>query len=145
MTASLAHGMKASASYSYLFSEATDDAGMPSSSFATGEKLIRRPAHSAALTLEARLVERVTVGGSLTYVGKRDDVDFNAFPSQRVTLPASAVADLAAEVQVLRGGLGRRELSATVRAENLFDAGYDQVVGFRGRPRGVFGGVRFRF
>jgi vitamin B12 transporter len=145
ITASLASGIKASASYSYLFSQATDDAGMPSPSFATGEKLIRRPTHSAALSLDALVLHRVTIGGSLTYVGQRDDVDFNAFPSQRVALPAYAVVDLAAEVQLLHGGLGRRALSATVRAENLFDAGYDQVVGFKGRPRGVFGGARFRF
>jgi vitamin B12 transporter len=32
-----------------------------------------------------------------------------------------------------------------VRVENLFDKQYDQVVGFAGRPRGVYGGARFRF
>jgi outer membrane cobalamin receptor len=32
-----------------------------------------------------------------------------------------------------------------VRVENLFDQHYDQVVGFAGRTRGVFGGARFRF
>jgi vitamin B12 transporter len=137
--------MKTSVTYSYLFSKATDDAGTPSPSFAAGERLIRRPTHSAALTVEARVLQRATVGGSLTYVGQRDDVDFNAFPSQRIALPGYALVDLAAEVQVLRGGPGHRELSATVRAENLFNATYDQVVGFRGRPRGVFGGARFRF
>jgi outer membrane receptor protein involved in Fe transport len=62
-----------------------------------------------------------------------------------VTLPAYGLVDLAGELQLVRGGSGAPELSGTLRVENLFDQQYDQVVGFAGRPRGVFGGARFRF
>jgi vitamin B12 transporter len=143
-TTSVAEGVRASGSYTYLVTEATDDAGMPSASFAAGEQLIRRPAHSAELALRARL-DRVSLGGSVTYVGKREDVDFNEFPSRRVELPAYALVDLAAEVEVLRPGGGRPGVAATLRVENLFNQRYDQVVGFTGRTRGVFGGARFHF
>jgi outer membrane cobalamin receptor len=48
-------------------------------------------------------------------------------------------------VELLRPGAGRAGLSGVLRVENLFDQHYDQVVGFAGRPRGVFGGARVRF
>ena len=81
----------------------------------------------------------------MTYLGRRDDVDFNQFPSQRVELPGYALVDLAGEVELLRAALGRPGVSVVLRVENLFNQGYDQVVGFAGRGRGVFGGARFHF
>jgi vitamin B12 transporter len=145
VTTSFGASLSAKASYTYLDTKATDDAGMPSASFANGQRLIRRPGHSAELAVQGRVFERATLGGSLTYVGRRDDVDFNAFPSVRVELPGYAIVDLAAEVNVLQPGAGRPGLSGVMRVENLFDQRYDQVVGFAGRPRGVYGGARFRF
>jgi vitamin B12 transporter len=145
LTVALTAGVRASASYTYLDTEATDDAGMPSPTFAAGDRLIRRPKHSADLALRARLLERVLLGGSVTYVGRRDDVDFNQFPSQRVELPGYGLVDLAGEVELLRAALGRPGVSVVLRVENLFDQEYDQVVGFAGRGRGVFGGARFHF
>jgi outer membrane cobalamin receptor len=118
---------------------------MPSASFAEGDPLIRRPKHSAALALHARLFSRGRVAGSVTYVGKREDVDFNQFPSQRVELPGYAIVDLAGEVEILRSEAGRAGLAGILRVENVFNQRYDQVVGFGGRPRGVFGGAKFRF
>jgi vitamin B12 transporter len=137
--------VSAKASYTYLETKATDDAGMPSPSFANGQRLIRRPGHSAELALRGRVFDRTTLGGSVTYVGRRDDVDFSQFPSVRVELPGYAIVDLAGEVEILQPAAGRPGLSGVVRVENLFDERYDQVVGFAGRPRGVYGGARFRF
>jgi vitamin B12 transporter len=145
VTAVFGPGVRASASYTYLDTEATDDAGQPSASFAAGERLIRRPKHSAELALRARVFDRALLGGSVTYLGRRDDVDFNQFPSQRIELPAYAIVDLAGEIEVLRSGPGRPGVSGVLRVENLFNQHYEQVVGFAGRSRGVFGGARFRF
>ncbi|HEY8197419.1 MAG TPA: TonB-dependent receptor, partial [Gemmatimonadales bacterium] len=137
--------IRMSASYTYLVAEATDDGGLPSATFAAGERLIRRPGHSAELSARGRVLDRVTLGGSLIYVGSREDVDFNLFPAERVELPGYATVDLATEVEVIQSGPGRPGLSAVLRAENLFDQTYDQVVGFAGRRRGVFGGAKFQF
>jgi vitamin B12 transporter len=145
LTTSLGQGVTASASYTYLLAKATEDGGLPSASFARGERLIRRPAHSAALVLRTRLFDRATLWGSLVYVGRRDDVDFNQFPSQRVELPAYTVVDLAAEVEILSPHYGGPGVSGIVRVENLFNEDYDQVVGFAGRRRGVFGGAKVQF
>jgi vitamin B12 transporter len=144
ISATLSSGLKASASYTYLMAEATEDGGLPSAAFARGEKLIRRPAHSARLAVRARMLGRVTLGGSLVYVGSRDDVDFNQFPSQRLELPSYIVVDAAAEVEILTPGYGRPGLSGVLRFENLFNEDYDQVTGFPGRRRAVFGGVKLR-
>lgn len=145
LTSSLGRAVKVSLSYTYLMAKATDDGGLPSATFAAGQRLVRRPRHSAELSARSRVLDRVTVGGSLIYVGSRDDVDFNQFPAERVELPGYATVDLATEVEVIRAGPGRPGLSGVVRAENLFNRSYDQVVGFPGRRRGVFGGAKFRF
>jgi vitamin B12 transporter len=118
---------------------------MPSASFQLGNPLIRRPKHSGQLAMTARVFDRAALGGSVSYVGRRDDVDFSQFPSQRVELPAYVTVDLATEVDLVRQGFGRPGLSAVLRVENLFNESYDQVVGFQGRRRGVFAGARLRF
>jgi len=145
LTTSPGRDVKLSASYTYLLAEATDDGGLPSATFSTGQRLIRRPVHSAELAVRGRVLDRVTLGGSVIYVGPRDDVDFNQFPAQRVELPGYATVDLATEVEVVRPAPGRPGFSGVLRMENLFNEAYDQVVGFAGRPRGVFGGAKFQF
>jgi vitamin B12 transporter len=135
----------ASASYTYLSTLATDDAGLPSASFAAGSRLIRRPQHAAEVTLRGRVLSRATLGGSVTYTGARDDVDFRAFPASVVRLPAYTMVNVAADLELIRSAPGRPGLSAVLRVENLFNEQYEPVVGFSGRRRGVFGGARFRF
>lgn len=144
-TTSLVAGVRVIGSYTYLTTRATNDGGMPSASFAGGEPLIRRPKHSASLAFRTLLFGRAGVGGSITYIGKRDDVDFSQFPSQRVQLPGYVIVDLAGELELLRPAAGRPGLAGMLRVENVFDQAYEQVVGFAGRPRGIFGGAKFRF
>jgi outer membrane receptor protein involved in Fe transport len=62
-----------------------------------------------------------------------------------VELADYLLVDVAAELEILRPRVGVPGISGTFRAENLFNEHYDQVVGFTGRPRGVFGGVSFRW
>ena len=145
LTTSLGREVKVSASYTYLRAEATEDGGLPSATFAAGQRLVRRPRHSAELAVRSRVLDRVTLGGSVIYVGPRDDVDFNQFPAQRVELPGYTTVDLATEVEVVRPGPGRPGFSGVLRVENLLNQTYDQVVGFAGHRRGVFGGAKFRF
>jgi vitamin B12 transporter len=135
----------ASASYTYLSTLATDDAGLPSASFAAGSRLIRRPQHAAEVTVRGRVLSRATLGGSVSYTGARDDVDFSEFPAAVERLPAYTLVNIAADVELLRATPGRPGLSAVARVENLFNERYEPVVGFAGRRRGVFGGAKFRF
>ena len=53
--------------------------------------------------------------------------------------------DMALNLPVRRA-LGRSPgIELTVRAENIFDASYQQTVGFPGRGRTMLGGVRVEF
>ncbi len=135
------------ASYTYLKTN-VDDAGFASAVggvFENGKPLIRRPRHSFRLDGRARLRERLSLGGAVTYAGRRDDVDFSSFPSARTSLPSYTLVDADAAFDLTRPGAGRIGLTATLKVENLLDAGYQTVFGFRGRQRGVFGGARVVF
>jgi vitamin B12 transporter len=134
----------ASASYTYLSTLATDDAGLPSATFAAGSPLIRRPQHAAEMTIRGRVLSRATLGASVSYTGARDDVDFRGFPAAVVRLPAYLMVNVAGEVELMRAAPGRPGLSGVIRVENLFNDRYEPVVGFTGRRRGVFGGAKFR-
>lgn len=135
------------ASYTYLRTR-VDDAGFASavgSVFENGKPLIRRPKHSLRLDGRARLRDRLSLGAAVTYAGKRDDVDFSSFPSTRTSLPSYTLVDMDAAFDLIQPGAGRVGLTATLKVENLVDADYQTVFGYRGRQRGVFGGARVSF
>ena len=109
--------------------------------FVEGEELIRRPGWSGRLGAGWLVGGRARLGGEVTYVGERTDVDFGPFPSERVVLPSYTLVDLSADLPLVGQGAGP-SLAFTFRAENLFDAKYETVVGFPGRGRTLIGGVR---
>src|SRR5579859_350806 len=124
-----------SAGYTYLATNVVKGDTTPGSEFQTGHPLIRRPARSATASLSAALPFDGSAGVAVSYVGRRDDIDFNTF--QRVSLPAYGRLDLSAQVPVrLVPGL-----SIDTRVDNALNAGYDEVASFRARGRTiVFGG-----
>ncbi|HEU4698004.1 MAG TPA: TonB-dependent receptor [Gemmatimonadales bacterium] len=147
LTAVVTRLLTASASYTWLESEATDDAGRPSASFTVGERLLRRPTHAGEVTLRYQPVDRVSVGGSLAWVGSRDDVVFDpvTFEAKRATLAAYRTVDVSTSVDLFRATPGRPGLTLTARVENLFDAAYEPIAGFPGRGRAVFAGGRVQY
>jgi outer membrane cobalamin receptor len=81
-----------------------------------------------------------SLGTSISYVGKRPDLDFAQFPSPRITLPAYAKVDLSAEyplTDVAHGGL-----AVNARLENLFDKHYEDVLHFKAPGRTILLGGR---
>jgi vitamin B12 transporter len=131
-------------SYTYLKTTVADAgaAGGPGTTFEEGKPLVRRPKHSARVDARSRFADRVSVGVSANYLGARDDIDFNVFPSVRRELPAYVALDADASFDIVHQAGGRPGVTATVRAENLFDKEYDTVLGYRGRGRAVFAGFR---
>ena len=109
--------------------------------FVEGKELIRRPSRSGHLGVRALVTGRAHVGGMLTHVGKRTDVDFGPFPSVRKELPGYLLLDLDGDVNLLGGEAGR-SVAVTLRVENALDKGYQTVVGFPGRGRTILAGVR---
>ena len=131
-----------SAQYTWLRTRVTDAGASESPVFLAGAALIRRPAHSGRLGIEVRPVPGLRTFANLLVTGRRDDVDFRPFPAERLALPAVATLDLAADVDLITIRDGRSDLGLRVRVENLFDKAYETTVGFPGRRRALFAGVR---
>ena len=91
-----------------------------------GDALIRRPSHSGSVVVSYARPSSASFGASVSFVGKRPDVDFAQFPSPRVTLPAYAKLDLSAELPLT--GPGRGGLSLNARLENALDKRYEDVL-----------------
>jgi vitamin B12 transporter len=118
--------------YSWLDAEERQVAG--------GLKLreVRRPRHSFNLAGNGR-AGPFSWGAALAYVGERGDTDFDLFPARSVRLDDYMLASLRLGWRISRA------LEAYVRAENAFDARYQDVVGYRTPGRTAYAGLRFRF
>ena len=123
--------MRLTTSYTLTYAEAESgpDEGM---------SLIRRPRHRGALDLSWIPDSGSEIILGVLWVGERDDLDFAAFPSERVTLDGYAVWRLAAGWQI---GSGVRVYG---RIENLFDADYEEVLDFGTAGRAAYVGVSFQ-
>jgi outer membrane cobalamin receptor len=88
---------------------------------APGNRLFRRPLHSANLIFNAR-VWRMNWNLAGTYVGRRTDSDFLGLGI--TSNPSYVRWDLATMLPL------RHDLSVTARVENLFDRRYQDAVGY---------------
>ena len=120
------------ANYTFLDAEERQVAG------AALVREVRRPRHSANL-IGAGTHGRFSWGASASWVGKRADVDFDRFPAERVTLGDYLLASLRLGWEVVDG------VEAFARAENAFDAEYQDAVGYATAGRTVHAGLRLRF
>lgn len=124
------------ASFTRLKTRATDHDDTP------GERLLRRPTTLAVLTLDYGPIAQAVLGITLNRVGDRSDLDFNRWPAERVTLPAYTKVDLHGELAILGAPTVSRTVSLTGRIDNLFDAEYQSVFGFRTPGRTLLVGAR---
>jgi len=144
LIANPAPGLTLNAHWTWLHTEVTDTGSASSLSFEAGASLIRRPASSGGGTA-AYQRRGLVLAATITRIGTRDDVDFSSLAGSRVTLPAYTTVDLSLGVPIRRGADGSLGIDLTLRGENLFDAAYEQTVGFPGRGRTLFAGGRARF
>lgn len=127
-----------SAQATAMRTEVTDAGGGTSPAFREGSSLLRRPDFTAALGARWHPAVGAVVRVDINHLGARDDVDYRSWPAERVQLPSRTLTDLAGTVR-LRGLDPVLHLSG--RIENLFDARWQQVVGFRARGRALHLGV----
>lgn len=120
-----------------------EDAGFDTdagATFVAGQRLLRRPSHSATLGLSS---DR---GGTLLdltahFTGARDDRDFSSYPATPVRLPAHARVDLSAQRELTTVAQGSA-VHVLARLENLLGAGYQEVANFPAPGRTLVVGVR---
>ncbi|WP_129794605.1 TonB-dependent siderophore receptor [Sphingosinicella sp. CPCC 101087] len=96
---------------------------------------VRRPRHSFNLIAHGRS-GRFRWGTSLAYVGARIDTDFDLVPAATVRLDDHVLASLNIAYRLLP------QLELFARAENGFDADYQDVVGYNTPGRTVYAGLR---
>lgn len=123
------------AAYTFLHTKVIDPGTGQDPLFQAGRDLLRRPRHSASLTL-AYSGSAWRVSGTTSYVGRRDDLDFNNYPS-RMTLGSYTRVDVALDRR-----LGALPVRGTVNVENLFAADYQEIFNFPARGRMVFVGMK---
>jgi vitamin B12 transporter len=99
---------------------------------------VRRPRHAANLIAQSE-VGRFRYGVSLAYVGKRRDADFDLFPAAIVILDDYVLASANLAFRLLP------QLELYARAENAFDADYQDVVGYNTPGRTLYAGLRVTF
>lgn len=122
-------GLRLSANYTYLNSRTRSTAGsgtLPA---------LRRPKHSANLAFDYSRGP-LTMGGAISYVGKRRDTDFDIFSD--VTLDSYVLTSARVAYAITPA------LEAFARIENAFDEKYQDVVGYATPGRTVYAGLRVR-
>jgi len=112
---------------------------------AQGNRLFKRPLHSASLIANAHF-RRANLNFGGYYVGRRADSDFDSFVVDGVCGPYCITSDpsyvrwdAGASVPVAGG------LSATAQVQNLFDRQYQDAVGYPALGRSFRVGIKYRW
>jgi len=101
--------------------------------------LIRRPEEKAGLYLRVDATDKLHIAGDVLYYGMSSDTDFSSFPYRVVALDAYTLVGLAAGYALVDS------LDLKLRAENLFDEDYVQILGYNTPGRRLFLGAAWRF
>ena len=130
-TALLAREVRLDAAYTWTRAEAESgpEAGLP---------LIRRPRHQGSLDAVWSPARGPEIALGTRWVGEREDLDFAAFPAERVRLDAYAVWRLAVAWDALES------LRLFGRIENIFDTDYEEVLDFGTIGRSAYIGATVR-
>ncbi|HEX4159514.1 MAG TPA: TonB-dependent receptor [Rhizomicrobium sp.] len=111
----------------YTFTEANDEI--------LNQELLRRPKHKATLNTEWQATQQLSFDADL--LGVSSWIDGNrAFTIERLTAPGYLTADIAASYAI------NDNFSIYGRITNLFDANYQEPVGFLRPGRGFFAGLK---
>jgi len=134
------------AGYTYLRTKVTTPGLDPSTgaAFAAGQPLLRRPRHVATIDVDVAVGPHGRLTGALRYFGSRIDQDFSSYPFPRVPLPGYIRVDLSAVRELARPRGSQPGFALRVRAENLFDRRYEEVLHFPARRRTILVGGELR-
>jgi TonB-dependent vitamin B12 receptor len=102
-----------------------------------GQELLRRPEWSASFTLTGSMSERLRGDLSLLYLGSRWDVDPVSFERRKAGDALTTNLALAWRL--------RRDFELTIRAINLGNTSYQEVLGYPAAGRRLMGGLRVSF
>jgi vitamin B12 transporter len=113
----------------YTYLQAEDDE--------TGERLLRRPKHTAGFDVNTVLFDRLTIGVGGQYLEDRLDVDPVSFAP--IVGDDYFVGRVYGDLQV------NDHTDVHLSIENVADEEYNVIAGYPGRGLGVFGGLKIEF
>lgn len=113
-----------------------------SATFVEGGRLLRRPEHLASVRIARRVSDVGAVTLTATRTGQREDRDFSSYPATIALLKPYTTVDLATELRVPESWFAGGRI--VIRAENLFDAAYRQIVGFDAPGRTLYAGLKLQ-
>jgi vitamin B12 transporter len=134
-TFSLTDNLSFGGSYTYTDSTESNDSG-------SDMRELRRPRHSGGLQSSYRFLdERANLSIVADYGGSSTDIFFPPFPApaEIVRLESFWLLDLTASYDI------NQNTNVFVRANNLLDEEYEQVVGYRAPGRSAYAGIRLSF
>ncbi len=103
------------------------------------KRLLRRPANKVGLFVSYSFMQKANINTELIWVGNRDDMDFSAYPSQRVELKGYVLLNAAAHYNVFSF------LQLNARVENILDSDYEEVLGYATPGLSFYGGIKLSF
>jgi vitamin B12 transporter len=98
--------------------------------------LIRRPKLKASYEVNYNLNEKANINAEIIFSGESDDKNFSLLPSQRVKLKSYSIVNLAVSYKIFEF------LRLYGRVENLFDADYEQVLGYATPGLSGYAGIK---
>jgi vitamin B12 transporter len=128
------------ADYTYTLALAEDTPGCTSPPCA-GQQLLRRPKNKASLTATWQATDRLSLSSTLLYVGPWWDFARQSVPPDGtipyVEAPGFVTVNLAANYAL------RDDITVFGRIDNLFNAQYEDPLGFMRPGFGAYAGIRF--
>ena len=113
--------------------------GDPGATLITGDALLRRPSNAGNVGLTYFLAKKLTFNVQGVYVGSRADVNYST--DERVTLPSYLLMN-ASMMLTLKADAEGRFAAIMARANNVFNHGYEQTVGYAAPGRTLMVGIR---
>lgn len=111
----------------YTYNEASDK---------SGNALVRRPSDKFNFSVEQKINAKFILGLNGMAISSRYDLDFNAYPAERVRLEGYTLFNLFASYQL------SNNFTLTGRIENLFDKEYIEVYTFNTASRAIYAGLK---
>ena len=105
----------------------------------TGESLLRRPNSHFQSRININFLTKGNIEFSLQSIGKRDDIEFVGFSSNRVTMLSYSLFNSTISYDVLPS------TQIFLRLENIFNVDYETVKGYGAPDFSFYGGFRLNF
>ena len=105
----------------------------------SGESLLRRPNNHFKGKINLSFLTKGNIEFSLRSIGRRDDIEFLGFTSERVSMPSYTLVNSTVSYDVLTS------TQIFLRLENIFNVDYETVKGYGTPGFSIFGGFRLNF